>query len=617
MPETETDTNTETDTATESRTLPARSEVDPKDCWDLSSLYVAEEDWERDFQKEEANLPQLSEFKGKLAEGPEVLRAYLDLDVESDRRLSHLYNYAARKSDEDTANSHYVGLKDRISSLHTRKCEATAFFRTELVSLPDDTLDTYLEDEALAPFRFVVEKLLREKPYTLSEGEERVLALAGDVTKSPYEIFGQLNHADMKFGFVTDEDGTRVEVTHGSYRSFLSKRNRDVRKSFFETYYQGFLDHKHTLAAALAAVIRRNLFYVKSRGFESARAKALFGNNIPESVYDNLVAAVHKHLPTLHRYYALRKRVLDIEEIHFYDIMVPVVPEIDVRHTYEEAVDKVIAALAPLGSQYCDTLKQGLTTGWVDRYENRGKRSGAYSSGSYDSDPYILLNYNEDNLDDVYTLAHEAGHSMHTWYSSRNRPPQYADYSIFLAEVASTFNEALLTQHLLKTTDDRQMRAYLINREIDDIRGTLFRQVMFAEFEHLLHRRVEERKPLSLDHLTGSYHEILEAYYGPDFTLDSQLDLECLRIPHFYYNFYVYQYATGISAAIALSEQVLGGGPDELSAYQAFLSAGGSAYAIEVLKQAGVDMTGPEPVEAALEHFGHRVDELASLLAPA
>ncbi|MHC4831714.1 MAG: M3 family oligoendopeptidase, partial [Planctomycetota bacterium] len=370
--------------------------------------------------------------------------------------------------------------------------------------------------------------------------------------------------------------------------------------------------HKHTLSAALQAGIKRDVFYARAKNHTSARAAALFRNNVPEAVYDNLIEAVHENLGGLYKYYELRRELLGLDEIHFYDLFVSVVPDLKMRHTYEEAVAKIIAALAPLGEEYTSTLNDGLLGGWVDRYENRGKRSGAYSSGCYDSDPFILMNFKADSLEHTYTLAHEAGHSMHSHYSKKQLP-QNADYSIFVAEVASTFNEALLTHYMLETTDDPKMRAFIINREIDGLRGTLFRQTMFAEFEKVIHAKAEANEPLSLDVLTGAYHEILERYYGPDFTLDAELDLECLRIPHFYYNFYVFQYATGISAAIALAKKVIAGEEGALERYIGFLSAGGSKFPIDVLKDAGVDMTQKDAVAAALEHFNARVDELKAL----
>ncbi|RME72128.1 MAG: oligoendopeptidase F, partial [Planctomycetota bacterium] len=525
--------------------LPERSEIDPRDRWDLSDLYEDEAGWEKDFAALEAMIPELASWRGRLGESAEGLRTFFDLDVRADRLFGKLHTWAGRKSDEDLSNSHYRGLLERVRNLHTRLAEATAFVRPELMAIDDERMARWLQSETLAPYRFQLEKILRYKPHTLTEGEERLLAMSGDMAQAPFEAFGQLNNADLRFGFIETPEG-EVEITHASYGSFLTRPERPLRKAFFERYYAGYEAHKHTLAATLAGGVKRNVFYAKARRFPSARAAALFGNNVPEAVYDNLIAAVHEKLPALYRYYALRKRVLGLDELHFYDVMVPLVPDLECHYRYEEAVELVARAVQPLGAEYVQTLREGLLGGWVDRYENRGKRSGAYSSGCYDSRPYILMNYRGDNLNDVYTLAHEAGHSMHSWYSRRAQPPQYAGYSIFVAEVASTFNEELLTHHLLEAESDPRMRAYVVNRAIDDIRSTLFRQVMFAEFEHRIHERAERGEPLSLADLQTHYHEILERYYGEGFALDPQLDLECLRIPHFYFNFYVFQYATGL-----------------------------------------------------------------------
>ena len=599
---------------TDALTNPSRSEVDPKDCWDLTALYPSDEAWEKDFAAVEDKLPELAAFKGTLEQGAETLRRYFDLDVATDRILARLHTYAKRNGDQDLSVGHYQGLCDRISRLWSLASEATAFFRAELLSLPANVIDAYLGSNELEPYRFNLEQILRAKPYTLSEKEERILAMASEVARSPSEIFSQLDNADLDFGFLTDDEGNEIEVTQGNYSVYLSKPNRSLRKAFFETFYAEYMAHKNTLATALAGGVKRDIFYARARGYANAREAALFDIQVPEAVYDSLIDAVHNHLPGLYRYFELRRRLLDLDEIHFYDVMVPILSEIEVRHTYEEGVERVLKSLAPLGTEYVETVGDGLLHGWVDRYENKGKRSGAYSASCYDAHPYILLNYKGDDLNHVYTLTHEAGHAMHSWYSHRHQPPQLADYVIFVAEVASTFNEVLLTQHLLDRSDDPRMKAYVINREIDMIRSTIFRQTMFAEFEHLVHRHAEDRKPLSIDSITGIYHDLLVQYFGPGFTLDEQLDYEYLRVPHFYYNFYVFQYATGLSAAYALANRVLKGGEDDLGGYLGFLSAGGSKYPIDILRDAGVDMTTPQPVEAALGHFEKRVDELEELL---
>jgi len=480
-----------------------------------------------------------------------------------------------------------------------------------LLALSAQALETILADARLGPYRFTLEQIVRFKPHTLSANEEKLLALSSEIAMAPYQAFGQLNNADMTFGSVEDSKGKSHVVSHGSYLACLSSPDRLLRQRFFEAYYAQFRAHKHSLASMLASGIKRNVFYTKARGFPSARAAALFDANIPEAVYDELIAATSEHLHLLHRYYDLRRRVLGLDDIHFYDLFVPVVPGLDCRTPYADAVAILDRALAPLGDAYTKTLTRGLANGWVDRYENKGKRSGAYSSGCYDSEPFILMNYNaNDALDSMFTLAHEAGHSMHSKLANTHQPPQYADYSIFVAEVASTFNEALVAHHLLETSTDPRMRAHLLSKQIDDLRGTLFRQTMFAEFEHALHRRVEADQSLALDDITGLYKGILARYFGPAFAIDSQLELECLRIPHFYYNHYVFQYATGISAATALSRAVIAGDAAATQRYLGFLSAGGSNYPIEVLRGAGVDMSKPDAVRATLAHFGELVARL-------
>ena len=600
--------------SSEVQTIPTRDQVAAGDSWDLTDLYPSDEAWEADFKRVEERLPALTAFRGTLADGDQNLLGFFQLDVEVDRVLGRLYHYAHRASDQDLSNGHYQGLADRASRLWSRASEASSFFRSELLALPVETLDGYLTSEVLAGFRFNLEQIVRGKPHTLSEPEERLLAMASDVTRAPYDIFAQLNDADLTFGMVEDEEGNQVEVSQGTYIVYLSKPERSVRKQFFETFYDAYLAHKNTFAASLASAVKRDIFYARARGFEGSREAALFKVEVPETVYDSLISAVHNHLPTLHRYFDLRKRLLGLDELHFYDVMVPILSDIQVHHPYEEAVDKVVASLHPLGAQYTDVLDEGLRRGWVDRYENRGKRSGAYSACCYDAHPYILLNYSPDELNHVYTLTHEAGHAMHSWLSHKHQPPQVGHYVIFVAEVASTFNEVLLTQHLLDSSTDDRMKAYILNREIDMIRSTIFRQTMFAEYEHLLHAHAEAEKPLSIDAMTEMYHDVLVRYFGPGFTLDPQLDYEYLRIPHFYYNFYVFQYATGLSAAYALADRVRDGGQAELDAYLGFLRAGGSKYPIDILRDAGVDMTTPQPVEAALRHFGRRVDELEALI---
>jgi oligoendopeptidase F len=435
-----------------------------------------------------------------------------------------------------------------------------------------------------------------------------------EMAEASNKIFRQLNDADLKFGNVKDERGQWVELTHSSFSALLHSPKRSVRKTAFHKLYQEYADHQYTLAATLNGSIQRDVYYARARNFNSALEASLFPDQVPVAVYDSLVDTVHKHLPALYRYYDLRRRKMKLREIHHYDTYVPILSELETKHTWDQAVKLVLSALEPLGSEYCGALEAGLKGRWCDRYENKGKQSGAFSAGSFDGDPYILMNYQPTVLDHVFTLAHEAGHSMHSYYSAKEQPYQYYNYVIFVAEVASTFNEQLLSRHLLAKARDERRRAYLVNRQIDAMRATIYRQTMFAEFEKITHGLAENNEPLTVDRFKSVYRELLEKYFGPDFTLDDELSLECFRIPHFYRAFYVYKYATGMSAAIALADRVTGGGERELADYLNFLKGGCSKDPLDLLRDAGVDMERPEAVDTALTYFGRLVEELDALL---
>ncbi len=426
--------------------------------------------------------------------------------------------------------------------------------------------------------------------------------------------FRQLTDADLKFGLVKNEKGEQIELSNATFSLFLHSPKRAVRKAAFHQYYAQFKGHENTLAATLSGSMQRDVYYAKARNYKSALAGALFSDNVPQSVYDNLIAAVHKNLPALYRYYDLRKRKMKLPDIHHYDTYVPILSELDSRHTWDQGVKEVVTSLEPLGSEYCGVLERGLNNGWCDRYPNQGKQSGAFSAGTFDGDPYIMMNYQPEVLDHVFTLAHEAGHSMHSYYSAKHQPYQYYNYTIFVAEVASTFNEQLLSRHLRQKAESDKERAYLINRDIDAIRGTIIRQTMFAEFEKITHETVEAGEPLTVEKFKEIYRALLDRYFGKDFVIDDELALECFRIPHFYRAFYVYKYATGLSAAIALSERVVGGGKRELNDYLGFLKGGCSKFPLDLLRDAGVDMEKPAPVDTALKHFARLVDELDELL---
>jgi oligoendopeptidase F len=459
-----------------------------------------------------------------------------------------------------------------------------------------------------------LERLIRYKPHTLGPGEEKLLAMQHEMAGAANRVFRQLTDADLKFGMCRNEKGESVELSQSTFSVFLHSPSRAVRRQAFHQFYKQFQAHENSLAAAFSSSVQKDVYYARARGYPSAREASLFHDNVPVSVYDNLVAAVRSKLQAVYRYFELRRRKMRLRDIHHYDTYVPILSELDTRHTWKQAVDVVVDSLAPLGSDYCRALSEGLNGRWCDRYPNQGKRSGAFSSGSYDGWPYILMNYQPDVLDHVFTLAHEAGHSMHTHFSAKHQPFEYYNYTIFVAEVASTFNEQLLSRHLMQRAKSDQQRAYLINREIDAIRGTIIRQTMFAEFEKIAHELVEAGEPLTVERLKTEYGKLLADYFGPDFALDEELKLECLRIPHFYNAFYVYKYATGLSAAIALSERVLSGGKQEHDDYLLFLKGGSSKWPLDLLKDAGVDMTSPVPVQTALDYFERLVSELDDLL---
>jgi len=594
---------------------PTRDQISPNDTWDLSPLFADAPAWQPAFEALQVSYPEFSKYAGTLAQSAAQLRDALECDKQIDLQIERLGHYAGLRAAEDSSNSEALSREAQFDNLMTRISEARSFFGPEIQAIDDSVFSKFLASPELAEWQIPLARLRRLKPHTLSGGEERLLALGNSAIRGHGETFSQLTNVDMQFGSLLDENGASRELTQSSLSSFLVKRDRGIRKQAFHQFYAQFNAHRYTLASTLSSSMRADVFQARARRYPSAREAALFYDDVPTAVYDNLISTVHAHLPALFRYYALRKKTLQLDQIHAYDTAVPIVPKIETHVTFDQAADMVLAALRPLGGGYCDTLAEGLRSGrWCDRYENKGKRSGAFSSGGFEGPPYILMNYKEDVFSDVYTLAHEAGHSMHTWFSTRNQPFQTYHYPIFLAEVASTFNEELLTHHLLETTTDPAMRAYLINRQIDDIRGTVYRQTMFAEFEKLAHAAEEAGEALTLDSFREMYRGLLQTYFGPEFTLDAELDLECLRIPHFYNAFYVYKYATGMSAAVALSDKVLAEGAPAVERYMGFLKSGGSEFPLPTLQKAGVDMTAPEPIERTLQLFARRVEELEQLL---
>lgn len=588
-----------------------RNTVKESDKWDLNKIYTSLDQWKADFQKVEGLDAKAITHQGTLGNSAEHLAKVIAVYLESQRILEKVYTYAHLKSDEDTSNTENLGLLDRAYNLYGRHSEAWSFFSPELLSLKQEIIDSYLKAEILKPYRRSIKDIVRYKPHTLNQREEKLIAAGAEVFQSTEKVFSQLNNADLNFGSIK-LNGQKVPLTHGSYSLILKNPDRKIRKKTFEQFYQVFEGHKNTIAATLSGSIKKDVYLAKIKNFRSAREASLFSDNVSTDVYDNLINTVSKNLKPLHQYYKLRKNILKISGQRIFDTYVPLVPEINVEYTFEKASSTIIDSLNPLGDEYCNVLTEGLGAGrWVDRYENKGKRSGAYSSGCYDSPPYILMNFKSSDLRDVFTLTHEAGHSMHSYFSIQNQAFQDYNYTIFVAEVASTFNEMLLNVQLKKVyKDDPKMLAYLINNQIDDIKSTLYRQAMFAEFEYLTHQVCEENQPLTVDVFRKIYRELLVKYFGQAVKISELDDLECLRIPHFYSAFYVYKYSTGISAAISLAKQVLEGGKTELDKYLNFLKTGGSKYPLDALTDAGVDMKKSTPIENALSYFAGLVNEL-------
>jgi oligoendopeptidase F len=596
------------------KSLPSRTDVNVADTWDLASLFPSDQAWEEGFATWEKQIEGYSAFTGKLAESAETLAACMAFDLDINRAAERLGTYAQLKACEDQGNSVYQRMKMKFMQAASKAGQASSFMRPEILAISDDRMRELLASPVLTPHKLLLERIVRFKPHTLSDKEERLLAMQAEMAASPLQIFRQLNDTDIKFGAVANDQGQLVELSHGTFIVMLSSPQREVRANAFHKYYEQYRAHENTLAATLNASIQRDIYYAKARNYASSLEAAMFPDRVPLAVYDNLIASVHKQLPALHHFYDVRRRKMGLKDIHHYDTYVPILAERRITHTWDQAVDTIVAALTPLGGEYCEVLGNGLRDRWCDRYENRGKQSGAFSSGTYDGKPYILMNYQSDILDHVFTLAHEGGHSMHTYYSAKHQPFAYYDYSLFVAEVASTFNETLLNRHLQKNAKDDQERAYLLNHEIDSLRATIFRQTMFAEFEKLVHASAEAGEPLTLGRFKEIYRGVLKKYFGPDFVIDDDLELECFRVPHFYRTFYVYKYATSMSAAIALVDRVLRGGPKELQEYLGLLKGGCSKDPLDLLRDAGVDLEQPGCVDQALEHFNALVNELDSLL---
>ncbi|PQD95407.1 oligoendopeptidase F [Pradoshia eiseniae] len=600
--------------ATDVNQLPERKDIAVEDTWRLEDIFATDQAWENEFKDIQDSLPKGEQYKGKLGESADVLWDALQFQDGITERLGRLYTYSHMRYDQDTGNTFYQGMDDRAKNLYSQASSVFSYIVPEILSIDEETINRFMDEkEELKLYEHVLKEINLQRPHVLSAEQEALLAQASEVLSASSNTFGMLNNADLRFPSIKDENGKEVELTHGRYTRFLESADRRVRKEAFEAMYKTYGQYKNTFASTLAGTVKKDNFYAKVRNYSNAREAALSANNIPESVYENLVGAIHDNLDLLHRYVRLRKKILGVEELHMYDLYTPLVKDVKMEIPYEDAKNYVLNGLAPLGEDYVSVLKEGFENRWVDVHENRGKRSGAYSSGAYGTNPYILMNW-QDNVNNLFTLAHEFGHSVHSYYTRKNQPYQYGDYSIFVAEVASTTNEALLNDYLLKEIDDEQKRIYLLNHYLEGFRGTVFRQTMFAEFEHLIHKMAQDGVALTAESLTQTYYDLNKKYFGEDIVIDEEIGLEWSRIPHFYYNYYVYQYATGFSAAAALSSQILEEGQPAVERYLGFLEAGSSDFPIEVLKKAGVDMTSPEPIKAACKVFEEKLTELEQLL---
>lgn len=598
-----------------SKELKTREQIDKKYKWNIEAMIPDESIIDKTLEDVKAQASAYAEeFSGHLTESADTLLSAYKKRDDIWRKLEKIYVYARMKRDENNADSTYQAMSDKCSAVIAAVSATTAFFTPELLEASDDIILGYIEEnEALGEYEFAIKDTLRQKAHILTEAEENILAQMSEITGATNDIFTLLNNADIKFASITDEDGDEVEVTHGNYIKFMESHNRDVRKAAYNAMYDSYKELINTIATTYNYNTKTDVVGARIRKYDSARAAALSGDNIPAEVYDNLVSVVNDNLPAMHRYVELRKKLLGVDKLYMYDMYVPLIELPKTHVSYEEALDIMREALAPLGSEYIDKMNTGISQGWIDVYENKGKTSGAYSFGCYDSFPYILLNYT-DTLKDVFTIVHEMGHSMHSRYTRDEQPYIYGSHSIFTAEVASTVNESLLMQHLLNTNDDIEMRKYLLNLHLEEFRTTLFRQTMFAEFEDITHKAIEAGQVLTAEWMCEQYEALNAKYYGAAVEKDDTIKYEWARIPHFYNAFYVYKYATGYSAATAISDKILTEGKPAADSYIEFLKTGESDYPIELLKIAGVDMSSPEPIEKAMDTFNNLLDEFEKLV---
>lgn len=591
--------------------LPKRSEVPAENRWKLEDMFASEEQWDAEYKEVKALITSAASFQGKL-DSPDALKKCFELDDKLSLLTERLYVYAHMRQDEDTAAPKYQALSSKAKKLGVEAGEALSFVTPEILALPDATLDQFIADPSLSDYTFTLTEMKREKAHVLSKAEEALLAQVSTIAQAPQTVFSMLNNADLKFPKVKNEEGKEAELTHGSYIQFLESPDREVRKNAFKAVYETYGKQKNTIAATLSANVNKNVFYSRVRKYPSVLEMSLYGDNIPKEVYTNLIDTIHESLPLMHRYMKLRQKLLGVDELHMYDLFAPLVDEYKLDITFDEAKKITKEGLKPLGEDYLSVLQEGYDKGWIDVYENENKRSGAYSWGAYGTHPFVLLNHN-DNLNSMFTLAHEMGHALHSYYSDTALKYRDAQYTIFLAEVASTTNEALLMDYLLNKSTDPKEKMYLLTYYADQFRTTVFRQTMFAEFEKIIHQRAEEGESLTPQDLSAIYYDLNVKYYGKDMVIDQDIEMEWARIPHFYNSFYVYKYATGFSAATSFAKQILEEGKPAVDRYLGFLKSGGSDYSINILSKAGVDMSSPEPIREAMSVFESVIEQMEQL----
>ncbi|EOX2716002.1 oligoendopeptidase F [Enterococcus faecium] len=598
----------------EVKQLPKREELPENLTWDLTKIFLSDKEFDEKYLELSEKLKKSEKYKGTLNQGASQFLDAIEFVLSVYRQTEIIYVYAHLKNDQDTGNTEYQALYARASSLFSKVSEAVSWFEPEILQLSDERIWQYFKEEPkLEVYRHYIQQIVDNRAHVLSADQESLLAGAGEIFEASSDTFAVLNNADLVFPTIEGENGEKVQLSHGVYGQLLESTDRSVREAAFKGLYSVYEQFRNTFASTLSTHIKGHNFKAKVRNYSSAREASLSNNHIPESVYDTLVDVVNKHLPLLHRYMELRKRLLEVEKLHMYDLYTPVLGEAPITFTYEEAKEKALEALKPMGEEYMTIVEKAFSERWIDVVENKGKRSGAYSSGSYDTNPYILLNWH-DTLDQLFTLVHEMGHSVHSYFTRSSQPYVYGDYSIFLAEIASTTNENILTEYLLETEKDPRVRAYVLNHYLDGFKGTVFRQTQFAEFEHFMHTEDEKGVPLTSEYLSDSYGKLNAKYYGPAVEEDPEIKFEWSRIPHFYYNYYVFQYSTGFSAASALAKRILSQEPDALENYLAYLKAGNSDYPVEVMKKAGVDMTQAAYIEDAMSMFEQRLNELEELI---